>query len=59
MHLESLHLTLDSQPSKGDKWEGVCLAQEDVKKIKMSREIPKSWPPKNKVVRLNTAACTG
>jgi hypothetical protein len=45
MHLGSLKLTLDSQPSKGDEREGVCSAQEDVKMIKMSREFPKSRPP--------------
>jgi hypothetical protein len=45
IHLESLNFTLDSQPSKGDEWEGVCLAQEDVKRIKKPREVPKSRPP--------------
>jgi hypothetical protein len=45
MHLESLNLTLNLQPSKGDEWEEICLAQKDVKMIKMSREIPKSQPP--------------
>jgi hypothetical protein len=45
IHLESLNLTLDSQPSKGDEWEGVCSAQEDVKMIRMPREVPKSRPP--------------
>jgi hypothetical protein len=45
IHLESLNLTLNSQPSKGDEWERVCSAQEDVKMIKMSREVPKSRPP--------------
>jgi hypothetical protein len=43
MHLESLNLTLDSQPIKGDELEGVCSAQEDVKMIKISRELPKGW----------------
>jgi hypothetical protein len=45
MHLESLNLTLDLQPSKGDEWERVCLTQEDVKMIKKPREFPKSWSP--------------
>jgi hypothetical protein len=61
MHLESLNLTLDSQPSKGDEREGVCLAQEDVKHVKIPREFPKSrpptiykHPPKNRAIRLFT-----
>jgi hypothetical protein len=37
MHLESLNLVLDSQPSKGDEWEGVCSAQENVKMIKNAK----------------------
>jgi hypothetical protein len=45
MHLKSFNLTLDSQPTKEDEWEGVCSAQEDVKMIKISRKFPKSWPP--------------
>jgi hypothetical protein len=44
MHLESLNLTLDSQPIKEDEWEGVCSAQEDVKMIKILRELRKSQP---------------
>jgi hypothetical protein len=66
MHLESLNLTLDSQPSKGDKWEKICSAQEDVKMIKMSREFPKSrpptiykCPPENIDVRLFTVPALG
>jgi hypothetical protein len=45
MHLESLNLTLDSQPSKEDEWEGVCSAQEDIKMIKKPREFPKGRTP--------------
>jgi hypothetical protein len=45
MHLESLNLTLDLQSSKGDEWEGVCSAQEDVKMIKRLREFHKSRSP--------------
>jgi hypothetical protein len=61
-HLESLNLTLDSQPSKGDEWERVCLAQEDVKMIKMSREVPKSRPPTiykcpQRIVPLGSTLC--
>jgi hypothetical protein len=61
-HLESLNLTLDSQPSKGDEWERVCLAQEDVKMIKMSREVPKSHPPTiykcpQRIVPLGSTLC--
>jgi hypothetical protein len=37
MHLETLNLTLDSQSSKRDEWEGVCLAHKDVKNVKMSK----------------------
>jgi hypothetical protein len=44
IYLESLNLTLDSQPSKGDEWEGVWSAQEDVNMTKMPREVPKSQP---------------
>jgi hypothetical protein len=40
MHLESLNLTLDSQLSKGDEWERVCPAQEDVKMIKNIKRVP-------------------
>jgi hypothetical protein len=40
MHLESLNLTLDLQPSKGDEWEGVCSAQEDVKMTKNAKRGP-------------------
>jgi hypothetical protein len=45
MHLESLNFALDSQPSKGDEWEGVCSAQDDVKMIKKPRMFAKSRPP--------------
>jgi hypothetical protein len=37
MHLKTLNLTLDSQSSKRDEWEGVCLAHKDVKNVKMSK----------------------
>jgi hypothetical protein len=40
MHLESLSLTLDLQPSKEDEWKGVCSAQEDVKMIKNAKRDP-------------------
>jgi hypothetical protein len=40
MHLESLNLTLDWQPSKEDEWEGECSAQEDVKMIKNAKRSP-------------------
>jgi hypothetical protein len=40
VHLESLNLTLDSQQSKEDEWEGVCSAQEDVKMIKNAKMDP-------------------
>jgi hypothetical protein len=44
MHLRSLNLTLICQSSKGDEWEGVCSAQEDVKMSKCLRELPLSRP---------------
>jgi len=44
MHLESLNLTLICTIKQGDEWEGVCLAQWDVKNVKMPREIPQSRP---------------
>jgi hypothetical protein len=56
--LGSLNLTLDSQPSKGDEWEGVCSAHKDVKMFKRPRGIPWSRPPhiykpqKNRAVSL-------
>jgi hypothetical protein len=65
MHLESLNLTLDSQPSKGDEWERECSTQEDVKIIKKPREFPRADRqlfisiPNNKAVKLDTADCTG
>jgi hypothetical protein len=34
MHLKTLNLTLDSQSSKRDEWEGVCSAHKDVKMSK-------------------------
>jgi hypothetical protein len=37
MHLESLNLTLDSQSSKGDEWEGVYSAHKDVKSVKKTK----------------------
>jgi hypothetical protein len=35
MHLESLNLTLKSQSSKRDEWEGVCSAYKDVRMSKV------------------------
>jgi hypothetical protein len=45
MHLESLNLTLNLQPSKRDEWEGVFSAHKDVKNIKSPREMAWSRPP--------------
>jgi hypothetical protein len=44
MHLRSLNLTLICQSCKGDEWEGVCSAQEDVRISKSPRDLPQSWP---------------
>ena len=42
MHLESLNLTLICIIKQGDEWEGVCLAQKDVKNVRMPREASQS-----------------
>jgi hypothetical protein len=42
--LRSLNLTLIRQSSKGDEWEGMCSAQEDVRESKYPRESSRSWP---------------
>jgi hypothetical protein len=44
MHLRTLNLTLIRQSSKGDKWEGMCSAQEDVRMLKYPRESSPNWP---------------
>jgi hypothetical protein len=44
IHLESLNLTLNSQSTKRDEWEGVCSAHKDVKNVRSPRGSPWSWP---------------
>jgi hypothetical protein len=44
MHLRSLNLTLILQTSKGDEWERVCSAQENVRMSKCPRETSLSRP---------------
>jgi hypothetical protein len=44
IYLRSLKLTLICQSSKGDEWEGVCSAQEDVRMSKYLRKTSRSPP---------------
>jgi hypothetical protein len=41
MHLESLNLTLNSQLSKRDEWEGVCSAQRMLSQVRMTKRVSK------------------
>jgi hypothetical protein len=40
MHLESLNLALDSQPSKGDEWEGSMLSSRKCQDDKKAKSVP-------------------
>jgi hypothetical protein len=48
MHLRSLNLALIRQASKGDEWEGSCLAQSAHKYVKEYKSV--SLEPANKYI---------